>query len=317
MTKLYVLEDKLYSFFIFESGGLMEMNRIPPFILLLIATILWGGNFVIGRAIIDDLPPFTLAFLRWCVAFIVFLPIAWTTFKRDWPKLRRHFPIVVFMAFTGVASFNTLVYIGVHYTTAINASLMNTSTPIIIYLISFIILRERLTRNQMIGTAISFIGVLFIISNGSLENLLQLSFNRGDLIVIVAIICWSIYSFMVKQYAEKLPVNSTFLATILIGAFMLAPFSIYEFTNPAIQITWSPASFSAIFFTGVFASIVAFLCWNTGVVRLGANRAGIFLNFIPVFATLFAVLFISESLQLVQVLGGLFVIFGVFLSMRN
>lgn len=293
------------------------MNRIPPFVLLLIATILWGGNFVIGRAIINDLPPYTLAFLRWCVAFIVFLPIAWTAFKRDWQQMKKHLPIVFFMALTGVASFNTLVYVGVHYTTAINASLMNTSTPIIIYLISFAILKERLTKNQVIGTGISLIGVLLIISNGSLKSLLQLSFNRGDVIVIVAVICWSIYSFMVKQYSEKLPVNSTFLVSILFGTVMLFPFFMYELTSPTIEINWSVASFSAIFYTGIFASIVAFLCWNTGVVRLGANRAGIFLNFIPVFATLFAVVFIGESLQLFQVLGGLFVIFGVFLSTRN
>ena len=293
------------------------MNKVPPFILLLFATILWGGNFVTGRAVSSELPPFTLSFLRWCTAFIILLPIAWVSLKRDWKVIRTHFPIVLLMAVTGVAGFNTLVYIALHHTTSINASLMNTSTPIIIYMLSFFFLKERLTKNQIIGTVISLIGVLFIISNGSLATLMQFSFNRGDIIVLVAVICWSIYSLLVKQFAGKLPGHATFLVSIFLGIIMLFPFFLYETMNPAIQITWSATSFFAIFYTGIFASIVAFLCWNTGVVKLGANKAGIYLNFIPVFATIFAVLFIGESLQLFQAIGGIFVILGVFLTSRS
>src|SRR5690606_19633957 len=138
--------------------------------------------------------------------------------------------------------------------------------------------RERLTANQVIGTIISMIGVIFIISRGSFANLLSFSFNTGDLIVLVAVICWSIYSILVKQFADRLPGTSTFLVSIFIGIFMLLPFFLYEMYQPHIVITWSFSSIIAIFYTGVFASIVAFIAWNTGVVQLGANRAGIFLN---------------------------------------
>ena len=131
------------------------MNRIPPVVLLIIATILWGGNFVIGRAVANDLPPFTLAFFRWCVALIVFLPIIYTALKREWPQIKKHWAIVLVLGFTGVASFNTLVYIALHYTTSINASLMNMLTPVIIYILSFFFLKEKLNRNQIIGTVIS------------------------------------------------------------------------------------------------------------------------------------------------------------------
>ena len=293
------------------------MKNIPPFFLLLIATILWGGNFVIGRAVAGDLQPYTLAFLRWCTAFIVFFPIAWPALKRDWHKMRNHWPIILLMSLTGVASFNTLIYVALHYTTSINASLVNTSTPIIIYILSFFILKERLTNNQIIGTIISLVGVTFIISSGSLSNLLAFTFNRGDLIVIIAVISWSIYSILLKRYATKLPARATFLITIIIGVVMLLPFFIYELINPNLEVIWSATAISAIIYTGIFASIIAFLAWNAGVVQLGANRAAIYLNFIPVFATLFAVLFIGESLQWFQVVGGLFVIFGVFLTTRN
>ena len=161
--------------------------KFPPQALLILATLLWGGNFVIGRAVTGDIPPITLACWRWCVAFIVFFPLAYKYLKRDWAQIKAHWSIILILSVTGIASFNTLVYIGVYYTTSINASLMNSSTPIIIYVLSFIFLKERLSTYQLIGTFISLIGVLFIISGGSFESLLAFTFNKGDLIVLLAV----------------------------------------------------------------------------------------------------------------------------------
>lgn len=288
--------------------------KFPPQALLVFATILWGGNFVIGRAVADDIPPITLAFLRWLVAFIVFFPIAYSRTKKEWPQLKQHFGSVIVLALTGVAAFNTLVYIGLHYTTSINASLMNSSTPIIIYILSFIFLRERLTKFQLIGTLLSLGGVLFIISGGSLQNILSFSFNKGDIIVLIAVFCWSVYSLLIKKNAGKLPGHSTFLVTIVLGTIMLIPFTIYELLTTTQEIVWSGSTITAILYVGIVASIVAFLSWNTGVVALGANKAGIYLNFIPVFATIFAVIFLHEQLLLAQLIGGLAVIAGIFIS---
>lgn len=288
--------------------------KFPPQALLVFATLLWGGNFVIGRAVAGDIPPITFAFLRWLVAFMIFLPIAYHRTKKEWPMLKQHFGAVILLALTGVAAFNTLVYIGLHYTTSINASLMNSTTPIMIYILSFLLLKERLTSFQAIGTLVSLTGVLFIISGGSLESLLAFSFNKGDLIVLAAVFCWSVYSLLIKKYAGKLPGYSTFLVTIAIGALMLLPFTAYELLTIPQTIEWSISTISAILYVGIVASIVAFLSWNTGVIALGANKAGIYLNFIPVFATIFAVIFLNEQLLIAQVVGGIAVIAGVFIS---
>ncbi|MER1988974.1 MAG: DMT family transporter [Solibacillus isronensis] len=288
--------------------------KFPPQLLLILATLLWGGNFVIGRAVSGDIPPITLAFLRWIVAFLVFFPIAYQRTKKEWPSLRQHLGAVIVLALTGVAAFNTLVYIGLHYTTSINASLMNSSTPIIIYILSFIFLKEHLTKFQLLGTFLSLAGVLFIISGGSLQSLLSFSFNKGDLIVVVAVVCWSVYSLLIKKYAGKLPGYSTFLVTIAFGAIMLLPFAVYEQLTSSQAIVWNASTIGAIIYVGIIASIVAFLSWNTGVVSLGANKAGIYLNFIPLFATIFAVLFLNEQLLLAQIIGGIAVIAGVFIS---
>lgn len=288
--------------------------KIPPYLLLVLATLLWGGNFVIGRAVSEDIPPLTLAFLRWCVAFIIFFPIAFPQLKREWRLLKRHWFIVIILSLTGVTAFNTLVYIGLHYTTSINASLMNSSTPIMIYILSFIFLKEKLSKYQLIGTVLSLSGVAFIIMGGSFTRIVDFTFNKGDLIVIAAVLCWSIYSLLIKQYATRLPGQSTFLVTIGLGAMMLFPFSLYETLSSATAIHWEWSTFAAILYVGIFASIIAFLCWNSGVIQLGANKASIYLNFIPVFASIFAVLFLDEKLHSFQLIGGLAVVAGVILS---
>lgn len=288
--------------------------KLPPYIFLILATLLWGGNFVIGRAVSGEIPPITLAFFRWCIAFLVFFPIAFKQVKADFPKFKRNWKVVLVLSITGVACFNTLVYIGVHYTTSINASLMNSLTPIFIYILAFIFLKSRVTRTQIIGTIISFIGVLFILSGGKIENILQLSFNVGDLIVLIAVLCWAVYSLLIKQYASELPNFSTFLVTIAVGALILLPFSAVELATSTTAINWSAKTIGAILYVGILASIVAFLSWNYGVVQMGASRASIFLNFIPVFASIFATIFIGEKIILAQIIGGIAVIGGVLIA---
>jgi len=212
--------------------------KIPPYVLLILATLLWGGNFVIGRAVSGDIPPLTLAFLRWCVAFVIFFPIAYRQLKYEWPMLKENWFIVIILSLTGVAAFNTLVYIGLHYTTSINASLMNSSTPIMIYILSFIFLKEKLSKFQLIGTILSLSGVAFIITGGSLTRIVDFTFNKGDLIVIVAVFCWSVYSLLIKQYATRLPGQSTFLATIGLGVIVLFSFYLSETMSSTISIQW-------------------------------------------------------------------------------
>ena len=289
----------------------------PPQVLLILATILWGGNFVIGRSVTGEIPPITLAFLRWCLAFIVFLPIVYKQVKRDLPIFRENWKIILVLGFTGVATYNTLVYIGVYYTTSINASLMNSLTSILIYILSFIFLKVTVSKNQVIGTIISILGVLFILSRGELSNILSLTFNKGDLIVLIAVLSWSVYTLLVNKYSSVLPGFSTFLVSIAVGAVILFPISMIELATTTTPVTWSGHTIFAILYVGIFASIVAFLSWNRGVVKIGANRASIYLNFIPVFATIFATVFLGEQLQLAQIIGGLAVIGGVIFGDRG
>lgn len=289
------------------------MNRLTVLFLLVTATALWGGNFVIGRSFVNTLPPFALALFRWIVAFFTLLPFGLKELKNNRKIWKEHRIALLFMALTGIAMFNTLVYIAVHYTTSINASLINSSTPIMIMILSVIFLREKLSWKQGIGIILSLIGVLFIISRGEWSQVLSLTFNKGEMWMLLAVTTWAIYSILVKKFGGIFPQYGSFLYTIIVGIIMLIPFASYEYIKGATYI-WNLHSVLGVLYVGIFASIVAFLCWNKAVIHIGPGKAAPFLNLIPVFATVFAILFLNEQLMLTQVIGGALVIVGVFIS---
>lgn len=289
------------------------MYKQKSYLLLVVATLFWGGNFVMGKGFSSSIPPFTLAFLRWIIAFLFLLPFGYKeliTAKQIW---KTDFGIIFAMAFTGIASFNTLVYIAVHYTSSINAALINAPTPAMIMLLSFLFLKEKLSMSHYIGIIISILGVLWIISRGSITAVLSLSFNKGEMIMLIAVFMWAVYSVLVKKYGSRYPIYGLFLIKMIVGIIILAPFSLYEFiTN--VPMKWDLSSLIGLIYLGIAASVLAFLAWNKAVAELGPGRAAPFLNLIPVFATFFAVIFLGEKLDGAQIIGGFIVIFGVLIT---
>lgn len=298
---------------IFTTEGLTKVNWRSPYILLVIAALLWGGNFVIGRGFAATMPPFTLAFIRWVIAFLFFLPFAKNEVIANIPLWKKEWKTLFWMSLTGIVGFNTLLYIAVHYTTSINAALINAPTPALIALLSFVFLKETVQTRHMIGIVFSIIGVTWIVSRGSLEALLSFSINKGELWMLVAITSWSIYSVIVKKNTGRLPAAGSFLVTIMIGMIILAPFAVYEWiVDKPMTITFT--SILGFLYIGIFASIVAFLSWNKAVAEIGPGKAAPFLNLIPVFASIFAITFIGETLNSAQLIGGVITIFGVLIT---
>lgn len=279
--------------------------------------MIWGGNFVIGRAIADELPPYTLSFLRWLLAALIFIPFVWSEIVAKREQLLKHWRPLLLMGLTGVAGFNTLLYVGLHYTTSINASLVNTTSPVIFSALAYFILKEEINKNQVQGIILSLAGVLLIFSQGSLAILLTFSFNSGDIIVLVAVIIWAFYSIIVKHSAHNLPRLSSLAVTMVVGVIALFPFFFWEFFIAEKEVVWSLGSVATIGYVGVFASVVAFLSWTSAVSKIGPGRAGIFLLLIPVFTTIFAIIFIGESLTWYQFVGGILAITGIYLSTRT
>ncbi|WNF36784.1 DMT family transporter [Bacillaceae bacterium IKA-2] len=296
------------------------MNKLlsnqSPYLLLILATMIWGGNFVIGRAIVGELPPFTLSFLRWILAALIFIPFVWGELVIQKEKLLKHWRPLLLMSLTGIAGFNTMLYAGLHYTTSINASLVNTTAPVLFAALAYFILKEGINKNQVKGIILSLAGVLLIFSQGSLDILLTFSFNIGDLIVFAAVILWTLYSIIIKHSAYKLPQLSSLAVTMVGGIFILFPFFFWEIFISGKEVVWSLGSVATIGYVGIFASVVAFLSWNNAVSKIGPGKAGIFLLLIPVFTTIFAIIFIGESLKWYQLVGGILAITGIYLSTR-
>lgn len=289
------------------------MNWKSPYVLLILATMFWGGNFVIGRGFADLMPPFTLALFRWVFALLFLFPFARKDLFNNRHLWKKEWKTLFWLSLTGVAGFNTLVYIAVHYTTSINAALINAPTPALIMLLSILFLKEKIKKRHIIGIIFSIIGVTWIVSRGSLETLLSFSINKGELWMLLAVTIWSIYSVIVKKNAHKFPAAGVFLVTIIIGIGLLTPFAAFEWITKQ-PMSFSTAGFAGFLYLGAFASVIAFLCWNKAVTDIGPGKAAPFLNLIPIFASIFAVAFLEESVTSAQLIGGAITITGVFIT---
>ncbi|MDF2035709.1 DMT family transporter [Cytobacillus oceanisediminis] len=291
-----------------------ETNKKYGFLMLILANMIWGGNFVIGRIGVDYFPPLLFSLMRWIIAFLLLTPFMVKQLKKDWNIIWQHKRILLLLAVTGVAGYNTIIYFALQYTTSINASVVNSTTPLFIAILAIFILREKLLAHQAAGILLSVFGILYIISKGSIELFLSWKINSGDLYVLAAVIMWALYSVIGKKYSDVLPVLSAFYASSFLGILLLAPLSLIEYFVMEEEPVFSLTSAGILLYVGFLASIMAFLSWNFGVSLIGAAKAGVFLNLLPVFAIIFALCFTEEKLYLYQLIGGGIVILGVVIS---
>jgi drug/metabolite transporter (DMT)-like permease len=286
-----------------------------PYVLLCITALCWAGNAVVGRLAAGHIPPVTLSFLRWFIAFLLILPLAWKHLLRDWPAIRGKLGIMIFISIIGIGMFNTLQYWALEYTEALNTLLLQSAGPLIVAVWSLILLRVRLSLAQASGVALSLAGVLVILMHGDLTALSSIRFNKGDLIFTVAMVIFALYSVLtLKRPAIH---GLSFAAfTFGVGAACLVPLLIWELlTRPAM--TLDSHNLLTLFYVSVFPSILAYLCFNRGVQLIGANRAAPFFHVVPVFGSVMAIVFLGEHPQLFHVVGFALVLTGVFVASRK
>lgn len=296
--------------------SLMSRLRDQPYLLLTLTSLFWAGNAVVGRAIVSEIPPVMLAQIRWLLAAIIIFPIAWPYLKSDLQVVRRHIGIVVLLALTGVAAFNTLQYWSLQYTTAVNVSVLQSSAPLLIGLWSWALWRDPLTRGQLAGIATSLAGVLLIISGGDIAQLASLSLNIGDVTMLVAIAIYALYSALLRRRPGIAPL-SFLAATVTLGAIMLIPLSAAEYASGAHIDRISIGGFAALAYVAIFPSILAYEFFNRGVQLIGANRAGPFFHLIPLFGSLLAIVFLGERPGWHHLAGAVLIIGGVFVAGRS
>lgn len=299
-------------------GDMADSRKTAPFaapyLLLTLAVLFWSGNFILGRAVRMDVPPVALAFWRWALASLLVLGPAIAPLKRDAAAIRGNWPILILLAATGVASFNTLVYTGLQYTVAINAFLMQAMMPVCIILFSFLLFRTRINRRQGASVVLCLSGAVTIIIQGDLQVLSSLSLNPGDLLVLVAVLAYAAYSVLLRKRPAIHPLS--FVAvTFGLGTLMLLPLYLWE-TIRIRALQFNGVTLLSILYVAVFPSIVSYLCYNRGVESIGANRAGVFLYLMPVFGSLMAVGLLGESLFWFHWVGIALIAAGLVSSLR-
>lgn len=279
-------------------------------VMLALPPLFWAGNFIVGRAMRDTVPPMALSFYRWLIALVCLLPFAWPAFKRDIRHYWRVRWTLLGVSLTGVAAFNVLVYIGLQSTSAANGMLLNSFIPLLIAALGALLYHERLTLGQWAGMLLSLCGVAIIVSHGSWQALVSLSVARGDLIVFIATVCWAFYTLWLRQIPAAIDRRGLMLAQILIGLVALLPLYVWEWQQGFVA-AWNMHSLLAVGYVGIFPSVVAFMLYGAGVMRVGAARAGLFIHLIPLFGALLSVVVLREALHLYQLVGMLAILSGV------
>jgi drug/metabolite transporter (DMT)-like permease len=286
-----------------------------PYLLLSITALCWAGNAIVGRLAAGHIPPVTLSFLRWSLAFLLILPFAWRHLIQDWPAIRSKLGLMVVLSITGIGCFNTLQYWALEHTQALNTLLLQSAGPLIVAVWSLVLLGVRLTVAQAIGVLLSLTGVLVILLHGDLTTLSSIQFNKGDLIFIVALVIFGLYSVLtLKRPAIH---GLSFVAfTFGCGAACLIPLWIWELVSRPVM-TLDAKNLAALFYVAVFPSTLAYLCFNRGVQLIGANRAAPFFHVVPVFGSVMAIVFLGEHPQLFHIIGFALVLAGVYAASRK
>jgi len=286
-----------------------------PYLLLCITAMCWAGNAIVGRLAAGHIPPVTLSFLRWFVAFLIILPFAWKHLAQDWAAIRKNLGMMMLLSFTGISAFNTLQYWALEHTQALNTLLLQSSVPLMVAVWSLVLLGIRLTLGQLLGVLLSLAGVLVILLHGDLTTLSKIEFNKGDLIFIVALLIFALYSVLSLK-RPRIHGLSVAAFTFGCGALFLVPFLIWELgARPVMQLTTT--NLLSLFYVAVFPSTVAYLCFNRGVQLIGANRAAPFFHMVPVFGTVMSIVFIGEHPQAFHFIGFALVLAGVFAASRK
>jgi drug/metabolite transporter (DMT)-like permease len=294
------------------------MNKnTKAYTMLILATLFWAGNFTIGKfAYTENVPPYSLAFFRWILVWIILLPFTFKEIPKIKTEVKNNLSLFFILGFTSVGIFSAFTYNALNYTQVINASLFNTAIPVSIILVCFLLKIEKTNIFQISGLIVSVLGILAIITRLDLNILLTLNFNKGDIYMIIAIISWGIYSAFLKKKTFDISLLSLVHVVCTFGLIILLPAFLFELTQGKTTELNSNLIF-ILLYIAIFPSIGSYYCWAGAVSIIGANRAGIFLSLIPLFSTIFAMIFFNEKFLFFHFIGSVLIILGLFLSNKK
>ena len=295
----------------------MSKNNKLAYLLLVLTTLFWSGNFIVGKAASTyEIPPFSLNFYRWLFAGLILLPF---TLKEILQKKNYIFENIGFFIILGISSitiFNSAVYYSLYYMQVISGVLMISTIPVWIMFISTILGIEKTNKFQILGVILSLIGVLFIITKSDLNLIKNLDFNKGDLIMASGMFAWALYSALLKKKTYEISQITLLEVVIIIGLLFLIPIYILEINlgNPLVV---DKPFILTLSYVVIFPGLASFFFWIKGISIIGANRAGVFLHLMPIFGSLMAIFLFNERFMFYHLLGAIFIVAGITLSNKK
>ena len=285
--------------------------------LLVLATLFWSGNFIVGKfATLFQIPPLTLNVFRWITVWLILMPFTYKEIYINLPNIKKHWFVISLMGVITISTFNSVVYYALNYTQVINAVLVLAAIPAATIVFSSLMKIEKTNFFQIFGLLLSIIGIGSIISSGNIQKIISLSFNKCDLWMIVCVFTWALYSTLLIKYKFKFSQFSLIQLMVSVGVLFLIPQFFYE-KSIGLEVNFNKAFFLILFYVVVFPAIAAYYCWQKGIEIIGPNRASMFIQLMPLFSAVMAIIIFKEKFELYHFAGAAFIVLGIYLSNKK
>ena len=295
----------------------MQKKNNLAYLLLILTTLFWSGNFIVGKAAsMFEIPPFSLNFYRWFFACLILMPFTAKELIKKKKYISSNIGFFIILGITSITIFNSIVYYSLYYTQVISGVLMISTIPVWIIFISSLLNIEKTNIFQITGVILSLTGVIFIISKADFNLLKNLEFNKGDLSMIVAMFSWAVYSALLKKKKYEISQITLLQVVIICGLLFLIPIYYIEMSMGNVIKLGKPF-YLTLAYVVIFPGLASFFFWIKGIALIGANRAGIFLHLMPIFGAIMAMIIFDEKFMLYHFLGAIFIIAGITLSNKK
>ena len=295
----------------------MSNKNYSAYLFLVLATFCWSGNFIVGKfATVYEIPPLTLNVFRWISVWFILIPFTYKEIFENLPYIKRNWLVISFMGVITISTFNSVVYFALNYTQVINAVLMLSAIPAATIVLSSLMKIEETNIFQLLGLVLSIIGIGSIISNGDIQKIISLDFNKGDMWMLVCVITWSLYSTLLKKNNFKLSQFTLIQLMVSVGILFLIPQFFYE-KSIGLELNLDKNFFLILIYVAIFPAIAAYYFWQKGIEIIGPNRASMFIQLMPLFSAVMAIIIFKEKFELYHFVGAIFILSGIYLSNRK
>ena len=287
------------------------------YLLLTLSVLFWAGNFIVGKfATLFEIPPLTLNVLRWLSVWLILMPFTYKEIYNNFSYIKKNWLVISFMGLITISTFNSVVYFALNHTQVINAVLVLAAIPAATIVFSLFMNIEKTNIFQLLGLFFSIIGIGSIISNGDFQKIISLNFNKGDVWMLVCVITWSLYSTLLKKNKFKFSQFTLIQLMVSAGLIFLIPQLFYE-KSIGLEVNFNKAFFFILFYVVIFPAIAAYYCWQKGVEIIGPNRASMFIQLMPLFSAIMAIIIFKENFELYHFVGATFIVSGIYLSNKK